>query len=225
MLLPPGEQHHHRQTHQEDSSSSASFSATKQHRVGESSPDIPLPPTYAPPPPPPPPSYHAQRLHRDVALRTKFTGQPGADADNDTNTELPPILPPAAHNDLATNKLPSLSSLTGPPISRPPIPTSIPALHPEPALSKPKPAVTHWPSMNPFTTYYTPSHLQPPQAHSPADVNSVTTSSSDPNSAASPDRGYESRGPSVSLDDPEVRLAAEALGDLKAGMAWLNTQA
>jgi hypothetical protein len=88
------------------------------------------------------------------------------------------------------------------------------------SLSKPKPAVTHWPSMNPFTTYYTPSHLQSAQPLSPADVNS---GNSDLGSIASPDRGYESRGPSVSLDDPEVRLAAEALGDLKAGMSRLGT--
>ncbi|KAJ0334007.1 hypothetical protein COL5a_000048 [Colletotrichum fioriniae] len=35
-------------------------------------------------------------------------------------------------------------------------------------------------------------------------------------SAASPDRFYEGRAASVSLDDPDVRMAAEALGDLRA---------
>ncbi len=35
--------------------------------------------------------------------------------------------------------------------------------------------------------------------------------------AASPDGLYNGRGGSVSLDDPDVRLAAEALGDLRAG--------
>ncbi|TDZ38988.1 Clock-controlled protein 8 [Colletotrichum trifolii] len=35
-------------------------------------------------------------------------------------------------------------------------------------------------------------------------------------SAASPERFYEGRAASVSLDDPDVRLAAEALGDLRA---------
>ncbi|KAK2033036.1 transcription factor Opi1 [Colletotrichum zoysiae] len=34
--------------------------------------------------------------------------------------------------------------------------------------------------------------------------------------AASPDRFYEGRAASVSLDDPDVRMAAEALGDLRA---------
>jgi hypothetical protein len=37
------------------------------------------------------------------------------------------------------------------------------------------------------------------------------------NSAASPDRYGDGRAPSVNLDDPDVRLAAEALGDLRAG--------
>ena len=34
---------------------------------------------------------------------------------------------------------------------------------------------------------------------------------------ASPDRYLDGRAPSVNLDDPDVRLAAEALGDLRAG--------
>jgi hypothetical protein len=38
-------------------------------------------------------------------------------------------------------------------------------------------------------------------------------------SAASPDCLYDGRASSVSLDDPDVRLAAEALGDLRAGMS------
>jgi transcriptional repressor OPI1 len=40
-------------------------------------------------------------------------------------------------------------------------------------------------------------------------------------SAASPDQFTEGRASSVSLDDPDVRLAAEALGDLRAGMECL----
>lgn len=40
-------------------------------------------------------------------------------------------------------------------------------------------------------------------------------------SAASPDRYGDGRAPSVNLDDPDVRLAAEALGDLRAGMCLL----
>ncbi|TQN71100.1 Clock-controlled protein 8 [Colletotrichum shisoi] len=73
--------------------------------------------------------------------------------------------------------------------------------------------VTHWPSLNPLTTYYTPSHAQ--SAGSPARMD-LDVSSNAAMSAASPDRFYEGRAASVSLDDPDVRMAAEALGDLRA---------
>ncbi|CCF32042.1 hypothetical protein CH063_00747 [Colletotrichum higginsianum] len=73
--------------------------------------------------------------------------------------------------------------------------------------------VTHWPSLNPLTTYYTPSHAQ--SADSPARMD-LDVSSNAAMSAASPDRFYEGRAASVSLDDPDVRMAAEALGDLRA---------
>lgn len=43
-------------------------------------------------------------------------------------------------------------------------------------------------------------------------------SNNTPMSAASPDRYYDTRERSVLLEDPDVRMAAEALGDLKAGM-------
>ncbi|KAG7116518.1 Clock-controlled protein 8 like [Verticillium longisporum] len=144
---------------------------------------------------------------------------------------LPPILPPAAvHHDPASNKLPSLSSLTGPPPpsrNPPPIPTSRPSTSTSisssattktaPAPQEPAaPAITHWPSMNPFTTYYTPSHVQQ-AVQSPAKMDVDTTSSAgNSHTGTSPDRLYDARSVSVSLDDPEVRLAAEALGDLRA---------
>ncbi|OTA90036.1 hypothetical protein M434DRAFT_23137 [Hypoxylon sp. CO27-5] len=74
----------------------------------------------------------------------------------------------------------------------------------EPAYSPPAPpSLTHWPSLNPLTAYYTPSHVQ--NAESPMRMD-VDTSSSSGLSAPS----------SVSLDDPDVRMAAEALGDLRA---------
>ncbi|KAM0328850.1 hypothetical protein ACHAQA_005266 [Verticillium albo-atrum] len=166
------------------------------------------PPSYAPP------SYHNQPQTRAELL--------------------PPILPPAAvHHDPAANKLPSLSSLTGPPPpsrNPPPIPTSrastststltatSTATAPPPVPKQPEPvvpAVTHWPSLNPFTTYYTPSHVQQ-ATQSPARMDVDTASTGNSHSGTSPDRLYDARSVSVSLDDPEVRLAAEALGDLKA---------
>ncbi|EAQ82945.1 hypothetical protein CHGG_10763 [Chaetomium globosum CBS 148.51] len=103
--------------------------------------------------------------------------------------ELPPIQPsqelsagPSAHT------LPPLSSVTGThghaPLPKPPEP------------SHPAPQPTHWPSLNPFTTYYKPSYLDP--------VESPPSMSSD----LGPSR-------SVSLDDPDVRIAAEALGQMR----------
>jgi hypothetical protein len=53
----------------------------------------------------------------------------------------------------------------------------------------------------------------------------LDTGTNSVNSNASPDR-YDrygdGRAPSVNLDDPDVRLAAEALGDLRAGKRALD---
>lgn len=51
----------------------------------------------------------------------------------------------------------------------------------------------------------------------------VDTSSNSGASAASPDRFADGRASSVSLDDPDVRMAAEALGDLRAGQFAAHT--
>lgn len=98
------------------------------------------------------------------------------------STELPPIQPQHERSASASSQtLPSLSSVTG-------------GLQ---ATPEPK-AVSHWPSLNPFTTYYTPSYAQSTEM------------------PASPERSHDRRSTSVSLDDPDVRMAAEALGDLRA---------
>ncbi len=83
--------------------------------------------------------------------------------------------------------------------------------------SPPTPGSSHWPSLNPLTAYYTPSHVQPAESPPRMDVDAVPSSSSGTLSAASPDKYYDGRASSVSLDDPDVRMAAEALGDLRAG--------
>jgi hypothetical protein len=44
---------------------------------------------------------------------------------------------------------------------------------------------------------------------------------SGPLSAVSPDGRLDGRAGSVNIDDPDVRLAAEALGDLRAGKSLL----
>ncbi|CAK7244534.1 MAG: transcriptional regulator opi1 [Sporothrix thermara] len=79
---------------------------------------------------------------------------------------------------------------------------------------------SHWPSLNPLTAYYTPGHAQASAADSPlrmdVDNNSTSTSTNTgPTGTASPDQ-FSVRASSVSLEDPDVRMAAEALGDLRA---------
>lgn len=74
---------------------------------------------------------------------------------------------------------------------------------------------SHWP-LHTLPTYHA-QVSQPYQASdSPARMD-LDTSSNSVASAASPDRFLDGRASSVSLDDPDVRLAAEALGDLRAG--------
>jgi hypothetical protein len=119
---------------------------------------------------------------------------------DDRTTELPPIKPRHERpSGPAAQTLPPLSSVTGAqthtPIPKPPEPS-----HPAPYTST-KPPTNHWPSLNPFTTYYTPSHLDPVES-SPSRCS---------------DRDASHRGRSVTLDDPDVRIAAEALGQMKTG--------
>ncbi|KAI2613366.1 transcription factor Opi1-domain-containing protein [Hypoxylon sp. NC1633] len=149
----------------------------------------------------PPPSY--AQAHDPASLR--FPEPP--------NTELPPIKSMGVQSDddeqSGNNHLPSLSTLTDSSASlyAPPRP-------PEPAYSSPAPpSLAHWPSLNPLTAYYNPSHAQ--DAESPMRMD-IDTSSSSGVSAPSPDRFQDGRASSVSLDDPDVRMAAEALGDLRA---------
>ncbi|KAF4446230.1 hypothetical protein F53441_10115 [Fusarium austroafricanum] len=106
------------------------------------------------------------------------------------NTDLPTSLPRLARHEGENDvKLPSLSSITS-----------------EMALEPPK----AWPPLHPIP--YAPNfgHMDSPtRMDLDASSNSVV-------SAASPDRLIDARAGSVSLDDPDVRLAAEALGDLRA---------
>jgi len=71
--------------------------------------------------------------------------------------------------------------------------------------------------MNPLTTYYTSSHAR--NADTPQRMDIDVASSGSTMSTASPDRFPEGRASSINLDDPDVLLAAEALGDLRAGMS------
>ena len=135
----------------------------------------------------PPPAY--SQLHDPASL--SFPDAP--------DTELPPIQSQSDVAAGANHDLPSLSSVTGPQPQLYGSPqTTEPSYSPEP-LKPP----TQWPSMNPLTTFYAPSHAQATDSPQRMDV----------------DVGSTGRASSVSLDDPDVRMAAEALGDLRAGMS------
>ncbi|KAF5021609.1 hypothetical protein F66182_6356 [Fusarium sp. NRRL 66182] len=112
----------------------------------------------------------------------------------DVPIELPTSLPPLARleadNDI---KLPSLSSLTS-----------------EMAFEPPK----AWPPLHPMS-YHASISMGPQTIDSPTRMD-LDASSNSVVSAASPDQYVDARASSVSLDDPDVRLAAEALGDLRA---------
>ncbi|KAH8890207.1 Opi1-domain-containing protein, partial [Thozetella sp. PMI_491] len=109
-----------------------------------------------------------------------------------------------------TTHLPSLSSVTGQQ------PQRYSAPPPQPSEPSP-PGANHWPSLNPLTAYYTPSHVQSAESPQKMDIDAAAPGSgSGAVGPASPDRYYDGRAGSVSLDDPDVRLAAEALGDLRA---------
>ena len=127
------------------------------------------------------------------------------------NLSLPPIQPPHEKPAAGSGQtLPSLSSLTG---AQPAHFTSLPPSSSTPAAAgaapspstaaTPSPTPTqHWPSLNPFTAYYAPSHVQNPEPPMRKDyVNGQS----------------HQRATSVSLDDPGVRAAAEALGRLRTG--------
>lgn len=121
-------------------------------------------------------------------------------------TDLPPIQPASALGHDNGNTLPSLSSVTGSQSFQPPSQLADP-----PSTSQPPPAPGSWP------VQARRDSLQTRSAESPARMD-LETSSNSVASAASPDY-FDGRASSVNLDDPDVRLAAEALGDLRAGMS------
>ncbi len=78
-----------------------------------------------------------------------------------------------------------------------------------------RPEPTRWPSSNPLSAYYQPSALDlSPTSRSTAGVSSPSTMDAD---GANSDSRSRRAGSVLSMDDPDVRLAAEALGDLRAG--------
>lgn len=76
------------------------------------------------------------------------------------------------------------------------------------------PPPPHWPSLNGSLAYRQPHNPTAHRADSPATMD-LDGSNSVTSGAPSPDR--HSSNNSLNVDDPDVRLAAEALGDLRAG--------
>jgi transcriptional repressor OPI1 len=113
-------------------------------------------------------------------------------------------------------------------LSFPSVPTADPpSIHRErtlpplpPAPSEPRlRAEEHqfvWPSSNPLTAYYQPgpSQLSPKNKSSSYGVDSPGIMDID-----TPESRGRRGGSVLSIDDPDVRIAAEALGDLRAGMS------
>jgi transcriptional repressor OPI1 len=160
----------------------------------------------------PPPSYSQTRettfsfsdTHRTELAPIKSMGKANGDSGNQGN-----------------DKLPSLSSITSPTPLSPSPSTQHYESSSSSSLQRPPeapPPLTHWPSLNPLTAYYTPSHVQNPEPPMRMDVDPSSSSRRGASaSSVSPDRFQDGRSSSVSLDDPDVRMAAEALGSLRAG--------
>jgi hypothetical protein len=114
----------------------------------------------------------------------------------------------------------SLNFPSAPAADLPPIhhERTLPPLPPAPAEPRYRPEEHQfvWPSSNPLTAYYQsgPSQLSPKNksADSPSTVDVDT-----------PDSRGRRGGSVLSIDDPDVRIAAEALGDLRAGGIYTDS--
>ncbi|KAH6611463.1 clock controlled [Trichoderma cornu-damae] len=205
----------------------ATASTTASTTTSTTTPPPPLPPrpqlprigslAFASPPQPtsidcrpwmlPPPNY-SQIAAAPMNGRRPFSSQ----SENDR-------LPPLVRRDVDNRILPSLSTITGDVAAdhhrhslHSPPPPPPPLLHPN-----------HWPaSLNGSAASPLNSYRQPPPFHapdSPATAMDMDGSASIASAASpSPDRLYDGTPTptSLTLDDPDVRLAAEALGDLRA---------
>lgn len=146
-----------------------------------------------------PPSYAFSQHNHDPAT-LNFPRAPSA--------ELAPLQLHAHESHV--NSLPSLASLTGPP-SASSSKFGRSSATSDTSYSPPsKPRV--WPTGNPYSAYYTAGYGQ--SVDSPARMN-MDSMSNGTRGPLSPDT-IGGRASSVSLDDPDVKMAAEALGDLKA---------
>lgn len=159
-------------------------------------------PTYAPP------SYAFSQQHNHDPSTLNFPDPP--------STELAPLQLHAHAHEYSISSLPSLASLTRASTnsSRRFAPSSVTS---DTSHSPPqRPRV--WPTGNPYSAYYNGGHGHLADSPARMDIDSMSNGTRGP---LSPDT-LNGRASSVSLDDPDVRMAAEALGDLKAGEFWTS---
>lgn len=134
--------------------------------------------------------------------------------------QLPSEQPPsyAQSHDPQSLNLPSAPTTELPQIHHERILPPLPSIPSEPTyrsdIADHKYQHTPWPSSNPLTAYYQPSHTSPITKP----VRTMDSPSAIDMDAATPDSRGRRGGSVLSIDDPDVRLAAEALGDLRAGM-------
>jgi hypothetical protein len=136
--------------------------------------------------------------------------------------EEPPSYSHAQSHDPNTLTLPSVPTADLP--SAPP-PTqherTLPPLPLAPAESRyrTEEPLTIWPSSNPLTAYYQPG----PSQLSPKTGPGMGMDSPNRMDVDTPDSRGRRGGSVLSIDDPDVRLAAEALGDLRAGILQISS--
>lgn len=169
------------------------------HRHSKSSSLSPRPlsqlPAYSPP------SYaFAQQNHDPTTLN--FPQAP--------SNELAPLQLNSG-SDHSVGSLPSLAYLAGPPTSAS-LRFSSSTGTSDTSFSPPA-RPRQWPTGNPYSVYYTGNNAQSAGSPAKMDIDSLSSGTRGP---LSPEP-VGGRASSVSLDDPDVRMAAEALGDLKAG--------
>ncbi|QSZ34529.1 hypothetical protein DSL72_006123 [Monilinia vaccinii-corymbosi] len=122
--------------------------------------------------------------------------------------------PSYASHDPQTINLPSLPTADPPPIHRERVLPPLPPLPVETKYRQESAAEIPftWPSSNPLTAYYQPG----PSQLSPKTTTGRSTDSPNGMDLDLPDSRGRRGGSVLSIDDPDVRLAAEALGDLRA---------
>lgn len=154
--------------------------------------------------------------HPSLSMRNPTAAR---DDDDDAHPALLPStnkLPPLAHHDRDDKMLPSLSTITGSHAFRGGdlvLDQKHMAFHQQQLHHQHQHQHQH---QHAHSHSPMPYRQLPPQSHpSPAamDIDMSSSMASTP----SPDRHHESTSSSITLDDPDVRLAAEALGDLRAG--------